>query len=94
MTTLEKEHVSKLKSHVDSFSRQLDSLLDDNIMVDEMPEENSFTPITDKQSKLLVDLIHQKFSHKEERERLLVEIQTMSKFDASEFISSLLMGAR
>lgn len=50
--------------------------------------------ITPKQKDLLESLIIQRISNKDERERWLSEIQTCSKFDASEFISSFLQGAR
>ncbi|MES2930991.1 MAG: hypothetical protein V4665_04400 [Patescibacteria group bacterium] len=73
---------------------QMFSIVEDTLLMDEMPESYQDTPITDKQKKLLVDLIHQRFSNKNEKERWLREIEGMSKFDASEAISSLLMGGR
>lgn len=101
MTTLQKDHLEAFRSDVERFGRTLESFAqmlhlpeDNNIMMDEIPDSYQDTPITEKQKNLLVDLIHQKYSSKEERERWLTEIETCSKFDASEMISSLLMGAR
>lgn len=100
-TTLEKEKVRAFKASVDSFSRMLDSFVqdgpiqrEDNLLLSEVPEEQHNTPATEKQKKLLIDLINQKCSNKAERERWYSEIEVMTKFDASESISSLLIGIR
>lgn len=102
MTTFQQEHIQAFKTDVILFSRKLDSFVQtlspiqtsNNLMMNELPENPQDTPITERQKTLLVDLVHQKFSNKAEKERWLVEIETMSKFDASEAISSMLMGAR
>ncbi len=101
-TTLEKEKVRAFKDSVDSFSRMLDSFVQaipqtqeqDNLMLNEIPQTPEDMQISYKQKRLLLDLINQRCSNKAERERWYAELEVMSKFDASELISSFLIGAR
>lgn len=50
--------------------------------------------ITEKQKTLLTSLIFERIGNEDERERWLSEAQGLSKFDASEMISSFLMASR
>lgn len=54
-------------------------------------EDQSITP---KQKDLLIALVNERVSTVSERERWFAEIESCSKFDASEMISSFLMSSR
>ena len=50
--------------------------------------------ITDKQKGLLTSLIYQRIDNEEERERRLQEVQSYSRDDASEMISSFITASQ
>lgn len=69
-----------VKSSSNSFPKNTDAAEDEQI--------------TEKQRNLLTSLIAERIPSREERERWFSEIESCSKFDASEMISSFLMSAR
>lgn len=56
-------------------------------------ESEGYESITSRQEKLLVDLINTRISDRNERNRWLEQLSSLSKGDASEMISSFLIGA-
>ncbi len=93
MTT---EQIYAFRADIESFTERLNTfahiLSDSNLMVKDVPKNAE--PITNRQYRLLLDLIKKRKMSKEEKERWLTEMETMSKFDASELISSFIMGTR
>lgn len=65
----------------------------DNIFPKDMKQAED-EPCTAKQKDLVTSLIYQRINSKSEQERWLKELETASKFDASEIISSFLMASK
>jgi len=86
----------------DIFTQDLEAL-PENKVVELPPASKNYFPknqvaaeddvATDKQKDLLRSLIAQRIPYGEERERWFTEMETASKFDASEMISSFLVSS-